>query len=59
MWQIGLSSPTIRGFSPGQIRTRLNRIENRWSLCVKLDTAWAMAYNICYSSTSLDESITR
>src|SRR5277367_5962246 len=29
MWQIGLSSPTIRGFSPGQIRTRLNRIENR------------------------------
>ena len=26
MWQIGLSSPTIRGFSPGQIRTRLNRI---------------------------------
>jgi hypothetical protein len=29
MWQIGLSSPTIRGFSPSQIRTRLNRIENR------------------------------
>jgi hypothetical protein len=32
MWQIGLSSPTICGFSPGQIRTRLNRIENRWLL---------------------------